>query len=163
MISRSSCAIAMFLMMTLSVCPGCERPTASSDSETEPTPQGRITLDDATDGQTIHATVGQSIVVRLAANASTGYAWSKPDLIGRSVVPDGLGRYEAKRQVDEPRDGAGGIWTTPLLAQSPGTTEVRMSYRRPWETDTPPVRTFALKVVVTDSTPPQAESRSDMQ
>ena len=44
--------------------------------------------------------------------------------------------------------GAGGRFTFRLLANAPGTSPLRLVYRRPWEKEVPPLQYFDLAVTV---------------
>ena len=97
------------------------------------------------DGTTITLRPGQTLIVRLAANPTTGYEWALAE-----VDPQIL------RQVTEPgftpssgaRVGAGGVVEWRFQAQKEGATILRLVYRRPFEPDAPPAQTLTLMVEV---------------
>ena len=86
--------------------------------------------------------------IRLPVQGGTGFAWelaSKPSapvgLIGSKVLPAEGGNRPGGPQVQ-------------LFMFKPGATgEIQLNYRRPWEKNTPPARTFAVHVVVRDAAP----------
>jgi inhibitor of cysteine peptidase len=45
--------------------------------------------------------------------------------------------------------GSGGSETVRFTATAAGTTKLVLDYRRPWETDVPPVETVTIDVTVT--------------
>ncbi len=89
-----------------------------------------LTLTEANNGQTVQAMVQQSILVQLRGNATTGYTWLLASTNGNSVTVAGPCSYapEAGGAV-----GAGGTFTFPFLAATPGPTTLSFSYARSWD------------------------------
>lgn len=88
---------------------------------------------------------GQRLDVALAANPSTGYTWqvvsSDPAIIPEVGEPG----YKA----DDPgRLGGGGTMILHFQAAASGRTLLKLGYLRPWDTTTPPAKTFQVTVVV---------------
>ena len=100
-------------------------------------------LTDSANNKTVDAKVGQLVVLTLEANPTTGYRWfvqSFPlviELVNFIYTPKG-----------KEMAGSGGTQTAEFLAKSAGTADLKLEYRRPWEHDTPPVRTFVVKITV---------------
>ena len=93
--------------------------------------------------------VGQTLVVTLASNPSTGYSWAISTVPDAAVITqDGEITYAASNP-DVVMPGSGGTETARFTAVAAGTTTVVLDYRRPWETDVPPVETVTLVVTVT--------------
>lgn len=93
--------------------------------------------------------VGQTLVVTLASNPSTGYSWTisgAPD--GAVLTQDGDITYTPSNP-DVVMPGSGGSETVRFTATAAGTTTIVLDYRRPWETDVPPVETVTIDVTVT--------------
>jgi inhibitor of cysteine peptidase len=93
--------------------------------------------------------VGQTLVITLASNPSTGYGWTVSGAPDSAVLTqDGDITYTATNP-DVVMPGSGGSETVRFTATAAGTTTVVLDYRRPWETDVPPVETVTIDVTVT--------------
>jgi inhibitor of cysteine peptidase len=93
--------------------------------------------------------VGQTLVVTLASNPSTGYSWAistAPD--SALLAQEGEITY-APSNPDVVMPGSGGTESARFTATAAGTTTIVLDYRRPWETDVPPVETVTIEVTVT--------------
>ena len=96
------------------------------------------------DGQSLTLPTNQVLVVTLPANPTTGYQWQVKAVDGGVLKQLGDVSY----QPDSDRTGSGGMSTLIFLAASAGKTELSLIYVRSWEKDTPPAKTFTLKVEV---------------
>ncbi len=111
----------------------------------------------------IATSVGAEFTIELEANPTTGYQWQllKP-LDGKFLEAAG-NRYAANAQPAgrEPMVGVGGkeVWTFKALRA--GETSIEMKYVRPWEKDTPPVKTAVFKVVIKEAGQPAAPAPAD--
>lgn len=88
---------------------------------------------------------GQTMVITLEANPTTGYTWE----VEKPLDEGGL------RQVGEPEFkpesdliGAPGVQTLRFEAVNAGQTTLNLVYHRPWEEDVEPLETFSVQVVV---------------
>lgn len=110
-------------------------------------------VDKADARRTIALNPGQELVVRLAANPTTGYRWILGDAPVTSLAMSATPAYRqdagAKRLM-----GAGGVETWRFLAIAPGRAKLTLEYRRPWERDAAPAETIVFDVQVRD--PPRA-------
>ena len=93
--------------------------------------------------RTLHR--GDLLVVRLPANASTGYGWKLRSgartvlaLVGRAYVPP----------KDTTRVGAPGTAVLRFRAAAAGKTVLRLGYARSWEKGVAPAVAFSLRVTV---------------
>jgi inhibitor of cysteine peptidase len=104
-----------------------------------------VNVDSSYSGKQVELSVGQTLVVTLASNVTTGYSWSLTGISDESVLQKSGNEYIAPTTN---LVGAGGqdVWTFKALKK--GTSTISMGYSRPWETDTPPIETFGLTVVV---------------
>jgi inhibitor of cysteine peptidase len=98
-----------------------------------------IEVDDQANGTSVVLTVGQSLVVRLPENPTTGHRWSVESLGGMLLegdefLPAGIGV------------GAGGTRRLLLRAQKPDRTQVVFSLRRSWEAPSASIGRFTLSV-----------------
>lgn len=107
--------------------------------------QMTVNVDSSYSGKQIEISVGQSLVVTLESNVTTGYSWSLAQNSDDSVLNNTGNEYIAPQST---LVGAGGKeeWTFKGLKK--GTSTISMEYSRSWETGTPPAETFDLTVVV---------------
>jgi inhibitor of cysteine peptidase len=107
----------------------------------------QLELTAADNGKTVAAVVGQTIVISLEGNITTGYGWQTAELGGQAVESLGKPAY-----VTRPHAagivGVGGTFTFRLKAVRPGTSALKLIYVRPWEKDVPPEKTFAVTIKV---------------
>ncbi|NPE29755.1 hypothetical protein HNV12_17700 [Methanococcoides sp. SA1] len=94
----------------------------------------------------ISISMGDSIVLKLNENPSTGYSW---DL----SLPEGIVLIKDEFVgPDEPMPGAGGVHEWTLKAVSKGNYQINAIYKRSWENVTGEEDTFSMDVVVLDDT-----------
>ncbi len=110
------------------------------------------------DGET-PVVVGQLLAISLEGNASTGYSWEieadgAPQLVlapspdTHTDTPAAAGSGDAP-----PLVGAPSTTHWHFEAVQPGSTVVRLTYRRPWEKDVAPAKTAEFRVTVADAAP----------
>ena len=98
-----------------------------------------LVLGPAANGTTVSLHRGDTLVVRLAGNPSTGYRWSTVR------VPASLQLVAAQYVAPKPqRPGAGGTYVFRFRAGT-GAGRLALAYARPWE-HTKPLRSFVLTV-----------------
>jgi inhibitor of cysteine peptidase len=101
-------------------------------------------VDDSYSGKQVELSVGQSLVVTLVSNASTGYSWSLAQNSDETVLNNTGNKYVAPQTT---LVGAGGKEEWTFKALKKGNSTISMGYSRPWES-TLPAKTFDLTVVV---------------
>jgi predicted secreted protein len=102
-----------------------------------------VPLGERSNGTTVRVRVGDVLVIRLSANASTGYAWTFTST-GGPVAPVVSSRYvPAKSRLV----GAGGTFVARLAVRAVGHGTLALAYRRTTRPPTPAARTFRVKVV----------------
>lgn len=124
-----------------------------------------LVLTDADDGKTVTVTRGQNVLVKLTSNPSTGYKWvvaSTNRTFGypasdNYVPPPGAAAAAAAAPAGA--IGAPGIqrilWKTNSPLDMTGTHVVKLEYKREWEVNVAPARTFTFTVnVVAPPEPP---------
>ncbi len=96
-------------------------------------------------GKQIDLAPGDSLVVTLDSNPSTGFAWSISEISDEGVIDDVSNEFVG---ADTGMMGAGGqeVWTFEALDE--GTSTIEMQYSRSWETGVEPAATFNVTVVV---------------
>ena len=100
-----------------------------------------IEVTEANNGTSIDAEVGDTIVVRLSDNPTTGYRWDLEPVTGESLVLDDSGYEPSVGAV-----GSGGVATWSLRATAEGTTTVALKRWRPWEGNASVLDRFAVTV-----------------
>jgi len=90
-------------------------------------------------GRVVTAKVGDSILVQLPENPTTGYAWAL-DSIDPTLLEAGAPAYHGEGA----GLGTGGVKTWTLKARAPGRTRVELKRWRHWEGDTSIVERFAV-------------------
>jgi len=95
-------------------------------------------------GTVVEVSVGDEILLDLEANWTTGYTWvdESPEsaalrAVGEPVLIEESGLV-----------GAAGVMRCRFEAVNIGTAALELAYRRPWEDDVEPERTFSVTVVV---------------
>jgi inhibitor of cysteine peptidase len=106
-------------------------------------PSGEVVVTAADDGHEIELTEGQTLVVRLRANPSTGYAWQVVEPAGGEVLRQ---TDDAEFQPDSSLLGAPATQIVRLEPVQEGDTAVKLEYRRPWEPAAEPLLEFGLQV-----------------
>jgi inhibitor of cysteine peptidase len=87
--------------------------------------------------------VGDTLDVVLQSNPSTGYCWKlEPSISPWLVLADT--QYKASSSLM----GAPGFSTFHFVALSPGKCEIFLEYKREWEKDVPPIKTFAVSICI---------------
>lgn len=111
-----------------------------------PAPPDERELTSAQAADLVQVVPGQVLVVRLAANASTGYGWVWDEAAAQGVlVQDG---EPAMSSLDPQRVGSGGTQTWRFRAVKPGEGELHLDYRRAWEADQPAAQTLRWRIEV---------------
>jgi predicted secreted protein len=111
---RSALALALALLI----------PAAAASARTV-----RLTEEDS--GKTVRVRAGDRVVIRLAENPSTGYAWKVTRRPDREVARVTRSKYEAEPTESEggpPVVGSGGTRTVRLRAVGAGRTTARLTY-----------------------------------
>lgn len=100
--------------------------------------------------------VGQVLEVSLEGNPSTGYLWEidaggAPQLALAPSPVDATPATDAGNVDASPMVGSPVTIQKRFEAVQPGTTTVRLVYRRPWEKDAEPEQAVEFKVVVNEA------------
>jgi len=104
-----------------------------------------VTLTDQDNGKDVDLTTGATLIVKLKSNPSTGYAWTV------SGDPSPL-RLEKTTYVKNSKSskavGAPGTQVLRFGVSSSGMATLTVVYRRSWEYNVPPAKTFSVRVNV---------------
>lgn len=89
--------------------------------------------------------VGDSLLLTLPSNPTTGFRWVLRD--GADTVLESLGPEVYSNPEDAGLVGSAGLSTWRFSVKHVGSGHLRLTYQRPWETDVAPAQTFdcALK------------------
>lgn len=96
------------------------------------------------EGRKLTMRPGQSFLVVLDGNPTTGYAWELKSLDESVVKLEGMPEYS----LGGAQVGSGGAYVFRFSTVSAGETELVLIYHRPWEEDAEPLETFRLMIVV---------------
>lgn len=99
------------------------------------------------DGQ-IEITRGQSLVVTLEANPTTGYHWTVAEMDPNILRQEGDAILQLSDAGKGNLLGAGGTEALHFEATGAGKTNLKLIYHRPWETNVPPLKTYVVQVTV---------------
>lgn len=112
-----------------------------------PTPEDvaiRITAEQA--GQTITVPVNQRFAVELVGVPTAGYVWA-PATLPNFVTRAGEASGNTIAEQSQPGYAGGNHWEVLMfVATAPGTGELVLEQRRPWEENEPPAQTFTVTI-----------------
>jgi inhibitor of cysteine peptidase len=103
-----------------------------------------VKLDAGDDGSQVELNAGQTLVVSLEGNPTTGYTWEAAEL--DEQVFHQVGETEFKPESGA--IGAGGVQTLRFETVNSGQTTLNLVYHRPWEENVEPAETFSIQVVL---------------
>jgi len=103
-----------------------------------------VTLTSADNGRSLDVHAGDTIVITLAENPTTGYRWELAPSDGR-VVKLVFDRFE---MAPDPAVGSGGTHEFHVAAKAPGRAAIELGLRRSWTPDQPPLESFSVTVAV---------------
>lgn len=107
-----------------------------------------IHIDESDNGSQLEFEQGQTLVLTLESNPTTGYQWEQVE--GQESVLQQMGEAEYKPSDagEPPLPGAGGWEIFRFRAAGPGQMTLQMIYHRPWEEGVEPLKTFSIQIVV---------------
>jgi len=107
----------------------------------------QVHLDDTHNNSQKEIVGGQTLVVTLVSNPTTGYRWEVAEADKAILRQVGAAEFKSSAPSNPPLVGAGGTETFRFETNGAGTTTLKMIYRRSWETSVPPIKTFTMQVV----------------
>jgi inhibitor of cysteine peptidase len=106
--------------------------------------------------KSIDARPGESFLVALPGNMTTGYEW-------RADAPAGVITVAKPTYAADPHPagsaGYGGTYTFAVTAIAPGSTTLHFVYVRAWETAPVPANELSMQIVVSDGAAPPVRHR----
>lgn len=103
-----------------------------------------VKLDAGENGSQVELNAGQTLIVSLEGNPTTGYTWEAAELDEQVLQQVG----ETEFKPDSDAIGAGGVQTLRFETMNSGQTTLKLVYHRPWEEDVEPAEIFSVQVVV---------------
>ena len=88
---------------------------------------------------------GDTLEVRLPSNRTTGFSWQVAKIEKERLKAQGKPVYERPKK---PLPGAGGVEVFRFTAEAAGKSELELIYKRPFEKDKPPAKTYKLTVEI---------------
>lgn len=107
---------------------------------------GEIEFDINDSGSQVEVKKGQTLVISLESNPSTGYSWDVMEIDESILKQDGESEFISSQSGDIV--GAGGVELLRFETTGVGITYLELGYRRVWEEDVEPLMLFTLSVVV---------------
>ena len=99
-------------------------------------------------GKTVEIRVGDELEVILPGKPTTGYVWEVSSL-DSAVLRLGKADFFANGEAI----GSGGMEIIKFHALAAGKNEVKLIFHRPFEQNMPPLKTFAVTVIIKNSHP----------
>ncbi|MBI3439610.1 MAG: protease inhibitor I42 family protein [Proteobacteria bacterium] len=125
-------------------------PAATSNNGALPAPTPSdvtIRINAAQDGQTVQVGVNQRFAVELVGIPTAGYVW-QPAQMPAFLTRAGDASGPTISAQNQPGYAGGNHWEVLMFAATgPGSGQLVIEQRRPWETNEPPVHVFRVTIV----------------
>jgi inhibitor of cysteine peptidase len=104
-----------------------------------------VTITEQDNGKDVDLSSGETLIVKLTGNPSTGYGWT----VAGDPAPLKLQKTSfVKNSKSSQNVGAPGTQVLRFSASSAGMATLTVVYRRSWEYNLSPMKTFSLRVNV---------------
>lgn len=143
---------ALAAALTLAACAPApvskEEPRLPSQSLPAPTPEDvDVRIGAAQNGQTVEVQVNRRFAIELIGVPTAGYVWG-PSQVPPFVTRAGEATGNLLREQGNPGYAGGNHWEVLMFAATgPGTGEIVLEQRRPWESGEPPADSFRVAIV----------------
>jgi predicted secreted protein len=122
--------------------------TASAVGPQDQEKKGKVkvlTLTEKDNDTKVKITKGETLVLKLPMQGGTGFTW----VVGKADDEKlkAIGKPTAEKPA-KPRPGATVIQVFPFEAVTPGSSRLEMWYKRPFEKDKKPAKTFSVTVEI---------------
>ncbi|MFT3727446.1 MAG: protease inhibitor I42 family protein [Terricaulis sp.] len=113
-----------------------------------PTPaDATVHINAAQDGQSVEVGVNQRFAIELVGTPTAGYVWT-PAQVPAFIARAGEASGPTIAAQNQPGYTGGNHWeVTMFAATGPGTGQIVMEQKRPWETNEPPAHVFRVTIV----------------
>ncbi len=120
---------------------------ASNGAVGPPTPNAvTIHIRQEQNGQTVQVPVNQRFAVELVGVPTAGYVWA-PATMPAFLTRAGEASGNTTEAQSQPGFAGGNHWEVLMFAATgPGTGELVLEQKRPWETNQPPAQTFRVTI-----------------
>ncbi|MFZ0312364.1 MAG: protease inhibitor I42 family protein [Candidatus Korobacteraceae bacterium] len=133
---------AAFCLMLGGRAEAWQMPSAKSAAKAE---SHAVSISDEDNGKDVDLTSGGTLIVRLKSNPSTGYRWA----VAGDPSPLKLEKTSYRKNTASSKAvGAPGVQVFQFDARSAGMASLQIIYRRSWEYNVAPVKTFGVRVKV---------------
>ena len=133
---------ALFLVAALL---SAETPQAANSASANKAATSSVIVTDQDNGKDVELASNQTLIVKLASNPSTGYNWA---VLG-DPAPLKLQKTSYRKNSKSSQVvGAPGAQSFQFSAASAGIANLNLAYRRSWEYNSPPAKSFSLRVNV---------------
>jgi predicted secreted protein len=125
-----------------------EETPVASNSVAAPTPDDvTVHITAEQNGQMVNVTVNQRFAIELVGVPTAGYVWA-PTQVPAFITRAGEATGNTTQAQSQPGFAGGNHWeVTMFSATEPGSGEIVMEQRRPWETEEPASQTFRVAIV----------------
>jgi predicted secreted protein len=125
-----------------------ETPTVNSSAVPAPTPQDvTLRISETQAGQSVQVGVNQRFAVELVGVPTAGYVW-QPAQVPAFLTRAGEASGNTSQAQSQPGFTGGNHWEVLMFAATgPGTGELVIEQRRPWESNEPANQTFRVTIV----------------
>lgn len=96
-------------------------------------------------GKTERLALKSEFSIQLDGNPSTGYTWR--DITKENNCLKQLNKGQEYSIKEPGKLGSGGTYTFIYQVKSAGQANLTLVYARSWETNTPPIKTFTMKIL----------------
>jgi inhibitor of cysteine peptidase len=124
-------AVALIVVLSMSAC-------AKSGGAS-------VTLRATDTGRTIELKRGDTLIVELEGNPTTGFQWEVESVDTAILKRQGDAEFKAEKPG---LPGSQGVFVFTFGAEGSGQTDLEMIYHQSWDKETPPSQTFDVSVVV---------------
>ena len=107
-----------------------------------------VTLSAKDNGGKVEVDAGQTLVLTLESNPSTGFSWEVIESDDAVLRPKAEPEFKVTSELDPPPPGAGGVEIFRFEAVEAGETLLTLVYHRPWEEGVEPLETYSIQITV---------------
>jgi len=99
-------------------------------------------------GGQVEVAAGQTLILTLESNPTTGYRWEVVEAQDAVLRQTGEAVFTVASELDPPPPGTGGVEVFRFEAVEAGETLLELVYHRPWEEGVEPLETYSIQVTV---------------
>ena len=133
-------------VLALAIVAGCSASTSSGGAGggSSGSAPSDVKLTEAQNATTVEVAKGGTVTVSLTGNPTTGFDWIPDGLVPPVLAQQGQSSFKPQSSLI----GAAGVVTLTFKAVESGRGELKLQYKRPFETTSTPARTWSANVVV---------------